>query len=293
MIDRLWDWISKTNPDAWSAGAAWATTVIALIAGIAALRQVREARKLREEQSQPYVVAYMEQSQAGGHLIDLVVKNFGATAARDVRIYSEPMLKRSTGQGAETEEVGTFKVLPVLVPQQEWRVFWDSGPTRKNTALPDEHVVRVEYKDSRGRRMEPTVAVLDWSIYKNILWVEIFGPHHAAKALREIKDIIKKWGEFGKGLSVYVRDGSAKDARLKERYGRGRVRLAEIRNKLLPEVRTAIGESNRLSVNEKPAVSAEVEQAKQESHFKSSRLAESDEDGNPSGQAVSADERSL
>ncbi|MEG3634527.1 hypothetical protein [Micromonospora palythoicola] len=234
MIVQLWDWLSKTNPDAWAAGAGWTTVVIALIASIAALRQVREARRLREEQAQPYVVAYMEHSPADMQFIDLVIKNFGTTAARDVRIYAQPALKRSTGQGADTEDVGLFKVLPILVPQQEWRTFWDSGMNRKDTDLPDEHVVKVEYKDSRGRIMEPTTAVLDWSVYNNSQWLVIYGSHHSAKALREIKDVVKKWGEHGgRGISVYARSGDRKDARLRQEFERRRS-ATELRKKLLP-----------------------------------------------------------
>ncbi|MET7880129.1 hypothetical protein ABZS52_24770 [Micromonospora profundi] len=235
MIAELWGWLSKTDPDAWAAGAGWTTALIALVASIAALRQVREARRLREEQAQPYVVAYMEHSQADMQFIDLVIKNFGTTAARDVRIYAEPALKRSTGQGAGTEDVGLFKVLPVLVPQQEWRTFWDSGMNRKDTDLPDEHVVKVEYMDSRGRKMEPTTAVLDWSAYKNSQWLVIYGIHHSAKALRDIKDLVKKWGEHGgRGISVYARSGDRKDARLRQEFERRRRSAAELRKKLLP-----------------------------------------------------------
>ncbi|TDC66262.1 hypothetical protein E1258_03305 [Micromonospora sp. KC207] len=265
MIAQLWDWISKTNPDAWAAGAGWTTTAIALVASIAALRQVREARRLREEQAQPYVVAYMEHSQADMQFLDLVIKNFGTTAARDVRIYAQPTLKRSTGQGADTEDVGLFKALPILVPQQEWRTFWDSGLNRKRTNLPDEHVVKVEYKDARGRKMEPTVAALDWSVYKNSQWLAIYGPHHSAKALREIKDAVKKWGERGGGgLSVYARSGDRKDARLRNEFERRRRSAAELHKKMLPAAAVAAEGSEVADAEITPAPPSQAESPKQE-----------------------------
>lgn len=264
MIVELWEWLVRTNPDAWAAGAGWTTTAIAFVASIAAFWQVREARKLREAQAQPYVVAYMEQSQADMQFIDLVIKNFGTTAARDVRIYSEPVIRRSTGQGTETEDVGLFKVLPILVPQQEWRTFWDSGLTRKNTDLPDEHMVTVEYKDYRGRKMEPTQAVLDWSIYKNCQWLMIYGPHHSAKALREIRNIVKNWSETGGGLRVYARDGDRKDARVQNENERKRQRLAELRRKLLPQATEAMEGAEATEVRATPASPAQTKPLKQE-----------------------------
>ncbi|MBB2944811.1 hypothetical protein FB565_004544 [Actinoplanes lutulentus] len=221
----LWDWIGGTNPDAWAAGAGWTTAAIALVASIAAFRQVREARTLREEQAQPYVVAFMEASQTSQHIVELVVKNFGTTVARNVQMDCQPPLKRTSSGKDATEEVRVFESLPVLVPGQEWRIFWDSGVSRKDANLPDRYEVTLRYQDSHDKNMPPTQAILDWGFYKSRMWVETFGTHHAAKALRELSSSVKQWTESDGGLSVFVRDGEIEDERRRARNAEMYARL--------------------------------------------------------------------
>lgn len=230
----VWDWIGDTNPDAWAAGAGWTTAVIAFVASIAAFRQVREARTLREEQAQPYVVAFMEASQTSQHIIELVVRNFGTTMARNVRMECNPPLQRSSSDGGNSEEVKVFDVLPVLVPGQEWRIFWDNGITRKDADLPDKYEITIRYEDSHRKEMLPTQAILDWGFYRSRMWVETFGQHHAAKALREISTSIKKSTESGGGLSVFVRDGEAKDKHRRARAAEIHARLRDLNARVLP-----------------------------------------------------------
>lgn len=229
LLSKVWDWLSGTNPDVWSAVAAWLTLVVAVVASIAALRQVREARRSREEQAQPYVVAYMEQNQASAAFMDLVVRNFGVTGACDVRIASSPALRRTT-RGQESEEVQLFESIPFLAPGQEWRTFWDSGIERtQNQNIEDRYEVTVRYKDSRGRQMDPTEAILDWSVHDGRHYIEIYGVHHAAKALQEIQKNTKKWSEGTKGLAVYARDGDKKDSEMRERRKEWERRVMEQR----------------------------------------------------------------
>ena len=80
----MWSWPLNTAAE-WSALAGWSTAVVALIAGGVAVGQLGEARQLRLEQAQPYVVAYMEPSAASTYFMDLVVRNFGTTAARSAK----------------------------------------------------------------------------------------------------------------------------------------------------------------------------------------------------------------
>ncbi|GHJ47440.1 hypothetical protein Cs7R123_47820 [Catellatospora sp. TT07R-123] len=231
---RVWHAVTTFHAEQWAVLAAWATFIVAVVASIAALRQVREARRLREEQAQPYVIAYTEHSAASPHLIDLVVRNFGTTLARDVRLTSDPILKRTAGQG-KTEDVWVFDKLPVLVPGQEWRTFWDSGLERSNTELPDRYEVVVTCKDSHGKRLAPLTAILDWTPYKGRRWVEVFGIHHAAKSLRGIEKEIKGWREsIHGGLGVYVHDGDARQEARRQELARARERLTELTRRAAP-----------------------------------------------------------
>jgi len=198
-----------------AAGGAAGTLVVAVVAALAAFRQVREARALRQEQAQPYVAVYMEPSAATLQIIDLVVRNFGATAAYEVRLKIAPRPQRSV-QGGGVEDVWLPDVLPTLVPGQEWRTMWDLGRDRKDSGLPDQHRVEVVFSDSRGRAVSANYQ-LDWGAYKNRQWVVSYGIHDAAKALREISKTMAKWQEsIHGGLAVYVRDGDEKDRRARE-----------------------------------------------------------------------------
>lgn len=200
--------------EAWVALGTWATVLVAVVAGVVALQQVREARRTREEQAQPYVVVFMEPNEATPQIIDLVVRNFGNTAARDVTVRFSPPLQRSV-EGGSVEDVWFFDRLPVLVPGQEWRTLWDFGPSRAATELPDRYDAVVKYTWSHGP-LPPLTYTLDWTAYKGRRWVTVYGVHDVAKALREMDRTIRRWTEGLRGLSVFVRDADARDAQLAE-----------------------------------------------------------------------------
>lgn len=211
VVAVIRDW----SAGAWAALAAWTTAAVAIAAGLIALRQLAEARRLRVEQAQPYVVAYMEPSAADPMVIDLIMRNFGTTAAHDVAITINPPPERKAGVGedAVAKLVWVPPQIPVLVPGQEWRTLWDTGLARVGSGLPDRHEAVVTFTDSQGRSFPPLRSVLDWSSYWQREQVTVYGPHHSAKALREISATIKRWRETSGGLAVVVRDGDAKDER--------------------------------------------------------------------------------
>lgn len=182
------------SPQAWQALAAWATAGIAAAAGVIALRQLGEARRLRLEQAQPYVVAYMEPSVADPTFMDLVFRNFGTTAAFDVKIDIQPRPQRAMRVGPMGEGTDLFlpSPIPVLVPGQEWRTLWDDMRDRGNSDLPDRHDAEVSYKDSQGRGPIAFEYVLDWATYRDRGHVVVYGIHHIAKALREIESKLKR-----------------------------------------------------------------------------------------------------
>lgn len=229
--DEIEEWLDRflraledpTIADWVGAIAAALTFVIAGIALLYARSQVAEARAgrrlaqdLEVERAQPYVVAYSEPSGATPVIIDIVVKNYGATAATDVRISLDPWPMRSAD--GEHEQVTIPEVIPVLAPGQEWRTMWDSGMTRRESGLPDRHEGKVTFRGIKNVARESDV-VLDWTIYKTRRWVEVRGIHDAAVALRDIRAIMKGWNESVHGaLSVYVRDGAEKDRKTAEQH---------------------------------------------------------------------------
>jgi hypothetical protein len=256
--------VESWSPEAWAALAAWITAGVAVAAGYVALGQLGEARasrleqaRLRKEQAQPYVVAFIDFSEASTFLVDLVVRNFGATAAHDVRLDIEPIPRRSIDQerqsespadeqlnadnqtnvneepsanGEHDEYVWLPERIPVLVPGQEWRTLWDSG-RRMDSDLPDHHAAKITFGDSQGESY-CVECDLDWRVVKDREMVQVYGAHHAAKALEEMNKNIAKWKEGPTGgLAVFVRDGDAKDERQRQKRD---ARLGEQRSRQSP-----------------------------------------------------------
>lgn len=207
-----WSWPLSSAAE-WTALAAWVTAAVAVGAGVLGAQQLGEARRLRRERAQPYVVAFMEHSAASAWFVDLVVRNFGATAAHDVSVRIDPAPRRHSRDG---EEVWLPPTIPVLVPGQEWRAFWDSGERMKSD-LPRRHEAVVAFNDSAGDALPVLRSTLDWDALEGTLTINIRGIHHAAKALENIDKTLSAWREGpGGGLAVVVRDGDAKDARKRE-----------------------------------------------------------------------------
>lgn len=204
------DWISAVSTAL--------TLLIAAVAAVFARGQLVEASKARKqtktlelEKSQPYVVAYLDENGVGGQIFDLVVKNFGQTAGRNVRLSFDPVLNRTDDDGGQ-EPVEFPEVISFLAPRQEWRTVFDFMNVRAmRDDMPMTYKGAVTYEGIDGEALSSDV-VIDLHTYKSRIYTEVFGIHHAARALRDIRDNQKKWNEgIHGGLRVYSRDGAAKD----------------------------------------------------------------------------------
>lgn len=217
--------------EALAALAAWSTFATAVVAAAAFIvawifgsRQIREAREARNltkrldiERSQPYVVAFMETSEASEQIVTLVIKNFGLTAARNVQIALDPWPERSNmPDGYRKVEVPS--PLPVLAPGQAWQTIWDTSIDRRESQLPDRHDGTISYDGLEDSHIV-TELVLDWSLFKSRMHTDIKTIHHAARSLVEIQKYLGAFREDNTGgIKVFVRDGDAKDARSRAEY---------------------------------------------------------------------------
>jgi hypothetical protein len=195
-----WDRVGSWTPEQWSATAEVTTAIVALGAAFLGLRQLRESQALRlqqerdalsirRERAQPYVAVSMEPLIAvDPKFQELVIKNFGATAAYNVRIESEPEIVREW-QG-DSQKV-PLPLIPTLVPGQEWRTLWDFFPRRHPAGLPDRHDVKVRFEDSHGESFEFAYA-LDWAMNLDRLSVDTYGVHHGVKELKKLREQLGK-----------------------------------------------------------------------------------------------------
>ena len=215
----VWSWITERSAEQWTAMGTWATVLVALGAAIAALGQLREAQRLRTERAQPQVVALMELDPDDPTSVDLVIKNYGPTAARDVQIEVSPTPRRTESSGG-AEDVWLPAVIPTLAPGQEWRTWWDTSAARIGSEVlraENRHDVTITFQGARPGKRETLLSVLDWGAYEGKLYSERKTLHHAAVALERLEETVKRWGEGISGLKVFVRSGGAKDERDAER----------------------------------------------------------------------------
>lgn len=215
--ESIWPDFAAWDPPSWSALAACITATVAIIAASIAWGQIRQAIKTRRAQAQPYVAVFVEPTNVSQQFIDLIVRNMGNTAAERIKINIEPAPQRSDGAGG-VEAVDYPREIKTLVPGQEWRTLWDISTARSKLDLPSRHVASVEfYGPAQKRKKFKYQYDLDWRFYIGRQWVEEYGVHHAAKALREIEKQMKKWREgIHGGLRVYVRDGDTRDEAIRE-----------------------------------------------------------------------------
>jgi hypothetical protein len=129
-----------------------------------------------------------------------------------------PSLQRAAGGVEPVYIPGT---IPTLVPGQEWRTFWDTGMGRHDSELPEHHDATIAFTDSRGER-HILRSVIDWGAIASRDVITAYGPHQTAEALRDISKTIKRWQESSGGLSVYSRDGDARDQRRRDEMKRHR-----------------------------------------------------------------------
>jgi len=218
-----------------SAIAASITAITAIAAASFAFQQVRLARRLRQEQAQPYVALYMEPSVVSPHLIDLVLRNYGATVADNIEVTISPQPMRSGDGGQPAEPMDYPRHIPTLVPAQEWRTLWDFGPARIEQDISGEHTAVVKCDGVQQSGGLTFTYDLDWKFFTGRRWVKTYGAHDAAKALREMEKHMRGWREGpNRGLKVYMRDGDKRDEQLRQGRAEAALEHERLMNQLRP-----------------------------------------------------------
>ena len=278
-VGDVWNFLFALSSGAWSAVATWLAvgvgTITILVTGTYAKRQVdaaqaqlvaangqieqaklqlKEAEKaresqeqqaqiLRKEQAQPNVVVFMEPTKDHWGFVDLIVKNFGATPARDVHLAFEPELSIAPITNAADEnrfeKLGYPAVIPFLAPGQEWRTLWDSARRRndedkhrkqRNAALPADEPLQlmtsrfdatVTFKDSDGESLT-TTSILDWEHLNGRMTVDTKTVHHLAKSVdKQMREMNKRLAGIGdsvndlsaEGTGVWIYQGDVQELR--------------------------------------------------------------------------------
>jgi hypothetical protein len=179
----------------WTALAAWVAVAIAGGTAVIALQQMFEARRLRIDQAQPQIVAYLEQDPDMPDVIEIVIGNFGTTAARDVKVSTSVPVRATSSSFAssEPEVLALPERFATLAPGQRWRTAWDFGSTRADHhELKEENRVtfRFDYVGVDGKPVH-TESDLDWAEIAARWWARKQTIHHATGELVGIRKALE------------------------------------------------------------------------------------------------------
>ncbi|MCV7260685.1 hypothetical protein [Mycobacterium shimoidei] len=197
-VQDRWHEVTGASSTTWLAVGLWAVLAVGVLALIWANRQVRRHRRLTIDQIRPHVGVLMEPHAADWHVIEFVARNFGKTAAYNIRFsfVERPTVaayENSSNGYADVVELQLPEELPTLAPNQEWRTVWDSAFERSELgdAIESRFSGTVTYYDRPGdpprwkfwqprRRSFETKVVLDWDALPPVQRVELMSMHDLA-----------------------------------------------------------------------------------------------------------------
>jgi hypothetical protein len=211
-IEDRWQDLMNGGSGFWLAIAVWVVVLVGVAALIYAHRQIKQGRELRLEETRPHVAMFMEPHPSDWHLIELVVRNFGETAAHDVQFtfINPPTVAQYESEQSgmvHITEVALPETIPVLAPGQEWRTVWDSAPSRAElgSSIDWRFTGTIKYFDApapegKGKRSKgigrqrhdfQTKVVLDWEDLQPIQRVELMTGHDLAKREKQKLELLR------------------------------------------------------------------------------------------------------
>lgn len=206
----LWGAVTGVGAGTWLAIAAWAAVLLGLLALLYTHRLIRRQRDNTDKQVRPHVAVFMEPHAADWHVIELVVRNYGTSAAYDIELTfpSPPTVARyEHAEDGYTDivELALPQNIPELAPTQEWRTVWDSAVDREQlgSSIGSRFDGAVSYYDrsaaqgwwartfGRRRRAYRTRITLDWATLPPVRRVEMLTNHDLATREREKLELLR------------------------------------------------------------------------------------------------------
>jgi hypothetical protein len=203
------DWINARlqaladlDAGGWLAIAAWAALTLGIVVLIWANRHLKKNRQIKTDQVRPQVTMFMEPNASDWHVIELVVKNFGRTAAYDIRFdfLNHPTVaayEDAQFDGPpEVAELDLPSELTFLASGQEWRTVWDSAISREELGgsirarfdgsltycdAPRPDAKARKSKSSDKRQTFETKFSLDWATLQPTQRLDLMTSHDLAK----------------------------------------------------------------------------------------------------------------
>lgn len=208
-IQDRWHQLSEVGSGTWLAWAAWAALALGVVALIYTHRQIQRGRRLAAEQSRPHVAMFMEPHASDWHVIELVVRNFGKTAAHNIRFsFAQPptVAEYEDAHDGYTNlvELQLPSEVATLAPGQEWRTVWDSALDRAELGdgIESRFTGTVTYYDRPDdrpgwkfwqprRRPLQTDVVLDWDSLPPVQRIELMTTHDRARREKQKLELLR------------------------------------------------------------------------------------------------------
>jgi len=151
-------------------------------------RSVAEMVEDRDQQIAPYVVVFFDH-QTDSPIFDLVIKNTGRTAARDVEVTFEPPLQTSLKNYDIEQLAFIHQVTPTLPPEYEIRASVDViDNALQSVTLPKQYRVKVTYSGGIKAEKREAEYILDLNIFNGILETHTRSLTDLTKAVEKISD---------------------------------------------------------------------------------------------------------
>ena len=213
FLDWTEAWLSRWPDTAsWVAAASTLLTLaVAVVAAFYAKSQVDHARNERRDRDRPFVTVSIQPSHS--IVANIVIKNEGATLAKDVRLSFDPAWESSDPKRTKIRDSKIFREgIPNLVPGQEIRIFADMFPDRYKTDLPTSYRVEVGCEGPGRARYDETYT-LDFDVFHGYSTATLYSIHDVAYALQKMNQRMGGWTEHEGGpLRIISRDGDKIDA---------------------------------------------------------------------------------
>lgn len=210
-ITARWHNLTDLGSAGWLAIAAWAALALGVVVVLVVNRQLNKNRQLKSDQVRPQVTMFMEPHASDWHLIELVVRNFGQTAAHNIELHfgehpTVAIYEDSDHDGElDVTELHLPSELTVLAPGQEWRTIWDSAISREQLggSIGSRFGGTLTYYDQAGtedgkqRRFGPkrreftSHAVLDWKALQPVQRLELMTTHDLAKREKQKLELLR------------------------------------------------------------------------------------------------------
>jgi hypothetical protein len=206
-----------------SGGVALSTFVNAILTW----RLTAETMRMRKAHTEPNVSIYLQQSRAGLHFLDLVVRNIGSGPAYDVTF--EVLEEFDVPKEEKLSQIGFIQAgINYMPPDYRLRTYFLSFLGHYEQIIDKNIKVQISYKNVKKEKISEII-LLNMSQYKGIRGLGEDPLDKMAKAIESIKTNINHIATGFKHLRVDTYD-SGDRAKIMEAYEKRRTEAAKAKS---------------------------------------------------------------